>query len=262
MADDKDVLLEMFKHYMNQGLYHQTQRAATANILLILSGVTIGFITVDKHLEGPGDVSAALFLIVLGLFGILWSRKYHERYAYYLQRARGYRNKLDEALPESISLLGINEAADAVTVGKYGWLYEMRVWWLWAALYMLIVVFGVVILGLIWPLLMLVLIGLIMVVVISRPDLADSMLSFVGRIVSSIRRAWHVKIIQLLEDSGAPSVQVSVLDITLTQQRKQIYGFTASTSEQDESESIRKYRVVGTYDKCTNDLKITSKTLQ
>jgi TctA family transporter len=70
---------------MNQGLYHQSQRATTANILLILAGATVGFITVDEQLKGP-DVYAALFLIVSGFFGIIWSVKYHERYEYYLNR--------------------------------------------------------------------------------------------------------------------------------------------------------------------------------
>src|SRR5215212_5582171 len=97
----------MFKHYMNQGLYHQSQRATTANILLILSGGAIGLITLDTKLKGPDDISAAVSLFVLGLFGIVWSRKYHERYAYYLQRAGGYRDALNRALSTNIDMKAI-----------------------------------------------------------------------------------------------------------------------------------------------------------
>jgi hypothetical protein len=124
LADDKDVLLEMFKHYMNQGLYYQTQRTATANILLILAGATIGFITVDdtKLEEGP-DALAAFFLIVLGLFGILWSMKYHERYAYYLNRAQGYRDELKNHSRPNIDIETINNDAKADTKNAHPFLY-------------------------------------------------------------------------------------------------------------------------------------------
>jgi hypothetical protein len=174
LADDRDVLLEMFKHYINQGLYYQTQRTATANILLILAGATIGFITVDdtKLEEGP-DAVAAFFLIVLGLFGFLWSIKYHERYAYYLNRARGYRDELKNRSYPNIDIETINSAAKAETKDAHPFLYPLRVWWLWAVLYVLITGVGVVILVVIWTLPMLVLLGLIIVGAIWRPDLRN-----------------------------------------------------------------------------------------
>ena len=177
--NDKDVLLEMFKHYMNQGLYHQSQRATMANILLILSGATIGFITVDEKLKGP-DVFPALFLIVLGLFGILWSIKYHERYHYYLQRARGYRDELNRSLTTNLDMKAINATADNATERKYGPIFRMRVWRLWAVLYLLIAGFGAFILGRISPLLLflvsLILLGLVTVVAIRWPALVTRIL--------------------------------------------------------------------------------------
>ena len=147
MADDKDVLLAMFKHYMDQGLYHQSQRATTTNIILILSGLAIGLINLDKNLEGPDDVSAAVSLIILGLFGYMWSKKYHERYAYYLQRARGYRDALNRSLPPNIDMKEINRWADYATKQEYGRIHRLRVWRLWTTLYMLIAVSGAVILA-------------------------------------------------------------------------------------------------------------------
>jgi hypothetical protein len=156
LADDKDVLLEMFKHYMDQATYHLSQRTATANILLILAGATIGFITVDTKLQGPDDVSAALFLIVLGVFGIMWSIKYHERFDYFLHRARGYRDELNRSLTTDKDMKTINRIADDATEQKYGPIHRMAVWRLWAFLYLLITVVGAFILGVVSPLLLLV----------------------------------------------------------------------------------------------------------
>ena len=180
MADEKDVLLEMFKQYLNQGLHHQQQRATVANIILILAGVIVGLITFDDHLRGTADGVAAFFLWVLGVFGLLWSAKQHERYAYYLERARGYRNRLDEDLPH-ISLQGINNVAEATTAREYGPLYRMQVWWIWGALYGLIACLGFFILFLILftisPLLTSLFLGLAILIAIRRPDLPSRIFS-------------------------------------------------------------------------------------
>jgi hypothetical protein len=112
MADRIDVLLAMFKQYLGQALHHQKQRSTTANILLILAGAAIGLITFDRELGGKTDVIAAFFLIGVGCFGCFWSVKQHERYAFYLERAQGYRNKLDVSLAESLSNINM-EAIDS-----------------------------------------------------------------------------------------------------------------------------------------------------
>jgi hypothetical protein len=153
MADRNDVLLAMFKQYLDQALHHQNQRSATANILLILSGAAIGLITFDRVLGGEADVGAAFFLIGVGSFGCFWSVKQHERYAFYLERARGYRNKLDESLM-NMDMKAINSAAKETIKKKYPHTSRIRVWWLWGGLYLLIAILGIVILGLMWPPLM------------------------------------------------------------------------------------------------------------
>jgi uncharacterized membrane protein YfcA len=184
-VDDKDVLLEMFKHYMSEATFHLSQRTATANILLILAGATIGFITVDPNLQGPADVSAALFLIVLGLFGIMWSIKYHERFDYFLQRARGYRDELNRSLTTDIDMKTINRIADDATERKYGPIHRMRVWRLWAALYLLIAVVGAYILYATSRLLLELVLSILLVLVIWAyirwPDLVTRILRGSGR---------------------------------------------------------------------------------
>ena len=114
MTDEKGILLTMFKHYMDQGLHHQNQRSTTANIILVLSGALIGLITIDRTFNDT-DLVAAIFIIGLGLFGALWSAKQHERYAFYLERARGYRDKLNSILSSisgsSIDMIAINTSS-------------------------------------------------------------------------------------------------------------------------------------------------------
>ena len=142
--DEKDALFGMFKLYMEQGLHHQQQRSTIAHIVLILSGAMVGLVTFDNEICGP-DVIAGIFLVGLGLFGAAWSAKQHERYAFYLQRARGYRDALATALP--VDMAGINKTADEATARKYGILHRVRLWYFWTFLYVLVVAVGVLIIA-------------------------------------------------------------------------------------------------------------------
>ena len=140
--DEKDALFGMFKQYMEQGLHHQQQRSTIANIVLVLSGAIVGLVTFDNEICGP-DVIAGIFLVGLGLFGAAWSAKQHERYAYYLQRARGYRDALAAALP--LDMASIDKTADEATAKQYRILHRLRLWYFWTFLYVLVVAVGVLI---------------------------------------------------------------------------------------------------------------------
>jgi len=118
MADDKDVLLELFKQYMDQRARFLDQRSNTTNITLILAAAIIGFTATEQRPAGIGIVGGG-FLVAIGLFGVFWSIKYHERVAFHLRRASGYRDKLDELIP-NIDLKAIKEAADQATEKRWG----------------------------------------------------------------------------------------------------------------------------------------------
>ena len=134
--DEKEALFGMFKQYMQQGLHHQQQRSITANVVLVLFAAIVALITFDNEICGP-DVIAGIFLVGLGLFGAAWSAKQHERYAYYLRRAHGYRDALADAL--RLDMAGINRTADEATAKNYRILHRVRLWYLWTFLYVLVV---------------------------------------------------------------------------------------------------------------------------
>ena len=141
MADDKDVLLELYKQSMGQGLHHQVQRAPTANLVLLLAGVTLGFITIDMKLKGSTDMYAAIFVIILCSFGAIWTAKLHELYSNYREIALGYRDELDYLIPQ-IDVKGIQTKADERANDAHRVLHRLRLWWLWVSLYLLITIFG------------------------------------------------------------------------------------------------------------------------
>jgi hypothetical protein len=138
MADDRDIYLALYKENCDQGRHHEGQRATVTNLVLTLAGVFVGLITFDQKLT-VADRPAAIFVVVLGLYGALCSAKHYERFRAQMQRASAYRNKLDST---TLGIVAAKEAADATTKGKFGILYLVRLWPLWLGLHLFIAAFG------------------------------------------------------------------------------------------------------------------------
>ncbi len=67
---------------------------------------------------------------LLSLFGVLFSKKHHERFSYHLNRARAYKNELDAILPD-ISLTYITQIADKKTQSKHSLMTSIKLNRLW-----------------------------------------------------------------------------------------------------------------------------------
>lgn len=137
--DEKEVLLAFYRQNMEQGLHHQQQRGTVTNIVLILSGAFIALVIFDGVVCGADWVAGA-FLIAVGLIGGAWSWKQHERYAFYRQRARGFRDALASVLP--LDVIAINRAADAVSKRRHPLFYRMKVYYFWGLFYLFVIILG------------------------------------------------------------------------------------------------------------------------
>ena len=140
MEGEKEILWNMYQLNMEQSRHHQDQRVGATNIMLALSAGIFSLITFDQKFGGM-DLYLAYALIVLGLYAIFLSVKQHERVAFFRERARGYRARLDELLPQA-KLVEIQKLADEKTELEYGWQTRMRLWHLWLVLDLIIIGMG------------------------------------------------------------------------------------------------------------------------
>jgi len=142
VAENKDLFLALYKQYVTLALHHQGQASTTANIILVLAGAIITLLTFDDELQGGIDRIGGGTLVILGLFGTLWSLKHHERYDYFAGLAEGYRRELAEAVP---ILKAVHRAALTESSRQTGLISKSRVRHLWAVLNLLIAGLGIVI---------------------------------------------------------------------------------------------------------------------
>lgn len=142
--EENEILWKLYEDHVIHGRHHETLRATTTTVLLAIAAGVLGLLGVER--VWPPDLRVlplALFLVILGLFGALFTAKYHERFTFHMNRAREYRNALDASLPA----VGINKfrpIADARTKSEYPRLFHLRLWLFWVGLYVLVAALGLV----------------------------------------------------------------------------------------------------------------------
>jgi Ca2+/Na+ antiporter len=143
MKDRTDFLWGMYQELTTQGRHHEVQRATVTNFIIIVAGGILAFIanrdvTRDKW-------SLAAFLIVIGLFGALFSAKQYERFRFHVVAAGRYRRELEKAIDSNLITLKeealLKHKEDFLSV-----LIRLRLHYFWIALHLLIASLGITLL--------------------------------------------------------------------------------------------------------------------
>lgn len=96
--EDRDVLISFYEQEFGHAQHHESQRTAMSNLILLISVMAIGLVTYDKELSSI-DTYPAAALLVLGIFGALFSIKLTERARLHFMRARILRKEVDRISP-------------------------------------------------------------------------------------------------------------------------------------------------------------------
>ncbi|HEX8642372.1 MAG TPA: hypothetical protein VF702_00490 [Allosphingosinicella sp.] len=113
-CDGREELWKMYDSHVLQGRHHETQRSTVIGLVLAIATGLLGIASLDDSVAGRFDAGIGVLLVALGLFGAGFAAKHYERFNLHMERARGYREALDELLqlPGGKTLVSIKEAAD------------------------------------------------------------------------------------------------------------------------------------------------------
>lgn len=93
--DIPDYLWNMYNEHTSQGRHHETQRTAVSTVVLALAGAVVAVIA-QGHFRQIWPL--ALFLILLGIVGALFSLKQAERARMHITIAGDFRRQLEQSL--------------------------------------------------------------------------------------------------------------------------------------------------------------------
>ncbi|MFG2604993.1 hypothetical protein ACGFT2_15830 [Streptomyces sp. NPDC048514] len=132
MADDVEVLLQMYREQHDQARQLETQRATLSNLIIVIASAALGF-TAQHGLETIMLV-VTLPMVGLGVYGVLACLKYHERSVLHHRAARLFSCRIEERLP---SLLISDDWAElhARQRLRFPKIFKVRLYALWIALH-------------------------------------------------------------------------------------------------------------------------------
>lgn len=141
-----DLYLKLFQEYAAEARHHEQQRATVTGFFSALAAGVLTVVGIDKTLSIT-DIPAALFLVVIGVFGCTFSAKQYERFFVCMERARQYRLALQEAISGS-NILELKRVADKKAKERFPRLHVMRLGLFWVTLHALIAAFGILLVAL------------------------------------------------------------------------------------------------------------------
>jgi hypothetical protein len=137
-----NILQATFQHYFEMAMDHHSKAATTSNFLLIIVGAIISFVSIDASVGGTIDFVSGVVVFVIGLFGMVWTRKQLERYFFWQHIAHQYQNDLAMIVPELKIEKIYRDSAEAAASKEYSSLAKIHERWLWASLHGIVAAIG------------------------------------------------------------------------------------------------------------------------
>jgi len=143
LADATDVLLALYQDAVGHGRHHEDQRALMTNLLVVICAGLLGVVGFDDRIS-RADLPFSVFVIVLGVFGALFSAKHHERFDLHQERGKGFRKALEALHPET-HVSSLRATAATKVKEEHPYLYRVRLFWFWLAVPLIVAVTGAIV---------------------------------------------------------------------------------------------------------------------
>jgi len=141
--DVSEVLWGMYEEHCSQGRHYEGQRAAVTNLILALAAAMTAVLSFRAF--SPEMWPLAALVLVLGLFGTLFSMKHYERFRFHMKCAEEYGNALEKMLPAS-KITELRKKAKAAHEAQFLLLPPVHLIVFWLSLHLAIAALGAVLL--------------------------------------------------------------------------------------------------------------------
>lgn len=145
---NSEILITFYKEHSLWSRHQEAQRSTVGNLIITISAILISVITYDKTVD-MSDLPSVFLIILLGVFGALFSYKYYERFIFHDNRIEQYKLRIEKLFPE-INLHEMDELAYNKTVSKFNFLQKYRLHFFWIFFHLLVALGGIFLLFIIF----------------------------------------------------------------------------------------------------------------
>ena len=143
-----EVLMALISEYWGEIHHIEDQRSALTNILLVIEAAAIALVVESKY--SRMSLPLPILLTLVGVLGILATRKYHERFCYAQERLTQWYRAIDNLCPEASIMDNLRKANERhegdgrLLLLKRYHLSRVPLHWLWIWIHVIFVVTGIV----------------------------------------------------------------------------------------------------------------------
>ena len=143
--DDKTLLWHLYQDNRVQAQFHETQRIQGSALIGGGAAVIVASIAQDGN-YARSELSLAIILLLLGIFGYLYCLKTSERMQLHLNRCRKFLPMLDE-LDDTHDLMAIKQQCDDKTKRQFPLMHRVKLRTFWEGMHILVALTGLVFIG-------------------------------------------------------------------------------------------------------------------
>jgi len=145
--DDRQLIMNLYADNRTQARHHEVLRATGSTLIAAGAAALLTAVMQDQSLSGPG-LPLAIFMMVIGIFGVIFCGKEYERIRLHVDRADVLLRILDQS-DTTFNLVAVRDNADKLHGRRFPIFYRLRLNLLWLVLHFLIFVCGLVLTALI-----------------------------------------------------------------------------------------------------------------
>ena len=139
--NDRELLWKLYEDNRLQARHHEMLRATGTTLLAAGAGVVMSAVT--ENGKTPSALPLSIFLMVIGLFGVLFVWKEYERTRLHRRRSESFLNLLSES-DETFGIVKMKDEADRKHSWRYPILSRVQLNSLWVSMHLFIFAFGVI----------------------------------------------------------------------------------------------------------------------
>ena len=141
--NETDVLWGMYQEHCTQGRHHEDQRSSVANLIISVAAAVVTLLSISNLVTTRWPLAS--LLLILGLFGALFSLKQYERFRFHMKCASVHKDALEALFPNT-KLKKLREDAETAHGRKYAIVQRLHLFIFWFVLNLGIAVLGLVLL--------------------------------------------------------------------------------------------------------------------
>lgn len=124
------ALLEIYKEHAAQARQHETQRQQMTALVVAIAAALVGFVAASLKRPTIGLLVPGVFLIFLGGYAVLFSRKHYERNRMHTTIMGAFRQELERTL-NGVQLSPIRQLAEHAHNAEFPLLHGRRLHLFW-----------------------------------------------------------------------------------------------------------------------------------